>query len=208
MLKIVVGAWEMMRRFAASARAHGREIAYYGGVALALTAIAFAAEQYRGGRGEDPAAPALPVVELSVPAEAEEEEDAFHAPEGAEILRAYAAEPEWNGSLGLWETHAAVDYRLEGDEVVCLGAGVVCTVGRSGVYGGFVEVDCGDVLLRYASIAPRAGLAPGDALEAGDAIGTADASMPGEAGIGAHLHLEAVCGGAYEDFTMRAGGGD
>ena len=193
------GLWDFLRR-------RGGQIVYYGGIALALTAIAFAAEQYRGGRGIDAAVSVLPAVELSAPAPAEEEADALYAPEGAELLRAYAGEPQWNGTLELWETHTAVDYRVEGDAVASLSDGIVRAVGRSGAYGGFVEVECGERLLRYASIAPRDELLPGDALKAGDLIGTADASMPGEAEMGAHLHLESIRGDKYEDFVSLTNG--
>ena len=197
-----------MKRIAAYARGfgkamgkHGGQIAYYGGVALALTAIAFAAEQYRAKPDVEAGAPVLPAVELSAPAEAEAQEEAFRAPEGGELLRAFSREPAWNGELRLWENHEAADYRLQEDAVMCLSGGVVRTVGRSGLYGGFVEIECGEYLLRYASIAPREDLAPGMELAIGDPIGAADASMPGEAGLGAHLHLEVLRGEVREDFA-------
>ena len=206
MKEISARARSMGRKLVGIARKRGGQIAYYGGVALALTAIAFAAEQYRAKPDTDIAEPVLPAVELAAPAEVEEREDAIHAPEGAELLRAYSAKPEWNDALQLWESHEAVDYRLEGDMVASLSAGVVRTVGKSGVYGGFVEVECGAYLLRYASIAPSAGLAPGNALVMGDPIGRADASMPGEAASGAHLHLELMADGSCEDFAALTDG--
>ena len=206
MKKIAVRARMAGRKFVKVVRRRGGELAYYGGVALALTAIAVAAERYRTSPGTGEAEPILPAVELAAPAEAEEPEAALRAPEGAEVIRAYSALPEWNGALGLWESHEAVDYRLDGDEVASLSDGVVRTVGRSGVYGGFVEVDCGAYLLRYASIEPRGDLMPGDELSAGDPVGTADASMSAEAVSGAHLHLEVAADGAYMDFTALVGG--
>ena len=176
-------------RLAAALRVRAGDIAYYGGVALTLVAIGFAAERYRSDRTVELETPVLPAIELSVPIE-EEEPNALRAPGGAEILRAYSLEPVWNAGLRLWENHTAVDYRLEDGAVASLSTGVVRTVGKSGVYGGFVEVESGEYLLRYASIAPREELAPGDALAPGDPIGAADASMPGEAALGVHLHLE------------------
>ena len=191
------------RRLLKSMRLYGKEIIYYGGVALALTAIAFAAEHYRGDRLPEPAAPALPAVELTTAsAEAEETQTMFCTPEGATVLRAYAAEPQWNAALGLWENHEAIDYCLDGDAVTSLSAGVVRTVGKSGVYGGFVEVECGEYLLRYASIAPRDDLMPGDPLEIGDIIGKADLSLPAESELGAHLHLELLYGENRENFAV------
>ena len=194
----------LMRKFIDMLRRRGGQIAYYGGIALALSAIAFAAERYRAQ--PEAAGPVLPAVELTTPAEAEEDEEVLCAPDGAELLRAFSAEPEWNAELRMWESHAAVDYRVEGGAVANLCDGVVRTVGFSGVYGGFVEVDCGEYLLRYASIAPAEGLAPGDMLAAGDPVGAADASMPGEAERGAHLHLEVMAGEKYVDFVALLNG--
>lgn len=206
MTEIAIRARSLGRRAFAFTKSRAGQIGYYACIALALTAIAFAAERYRGDRGIKTPAPALPAVELSVPEQAEEEEALLCAPEGAEVLRAFAGAPEWNGALVMWETHAAVDYRLEGNAVTSLSTGVVRTVGESGVYGGFVEIECGEWLLRYASIVPREEIAPGDAVKIGDPIGTANDSMPGEAGLGAHLHLELMRGEIYEDFVACTNG--
>ena len=114
--------------------------------------------------------------------------------------------PTWNAGLGFWESHEAVDYQMKDDAVVSLTSGVVCAVGRNGIWGGFVEVTCGDAVLRYASIAPRSDLSLGDALLPGDVIGQADTSMPGEAELGAHLHLELQRDGVAEDFVSWQNG--
>lgn len=203
---IAARAREAGRKFGKIIRKHGGELAYYGGVALALTAIAVAAERYRVAPDADYAGPILPAVELAAPAEAKEPEAALQVPDGAERIRAYSARPEWNRTLQLWESHEAVDYRLDGNAVQSLSEGVVRTVGRSGVYGGFVEVECGAYLLRYASIAPRDDLMPGDELAMGAPIGEADMSMSGESVSGAHLHLELVVDGGFEDFAAIADG--
>lgn len=186
-------------------RGRGGQIAYYAAVALALAAIAAAAERYRDGRGGQAEAPALPAVEFSQPQQ-DVEAAAPRAPEGATCLRGYSDCPEWSSALGLWEDHRATDYRLNGDAVACLCSGVVRTVGVSGTYGGFVEVESGELLLRYASVAPREGLKPGDKLRVGEALGRADASLPGEASLGAHLHLEAILNGESADFAALTAG--
>ena len=182
-------------------RLHGKEVLFYCGVALALTTIAFAAERYRVEQPAEAVQPVLPAIELTTLNEPEEPEAALLTPPEGVILRAYAERPGWNGVLRLWENHTAVDYQLENNTVASLSAGIVRTVGKSGVYGGFVEVESGEYLLRYASIAPREDLAPGDVLKPGDSIGTADMSMPGEAALGAHLHLELFRGETCEDFA-------
>lgn len=191
-----------LRRLLRAVRSHGGEIAYYACIALALTALAFGAERFRRERAAAPEPAALPAVDFAGNAaeDAVEEDAAPALPEGAEVLRAYSDAPAWSGALGLWESHPAIDCRLPGGEVCCLLPGTVRAVER----GSCVEVDCGDVTLRYASILPRADLAAGDALEAGELIGSASDAMPGEAALGAHLHLELIRGGEPLDFLQWA----
>lgn len=186
------------RRIIDIIRKNGGRIAYYALVAVALCAIARAAEIYRADNAAEdalvlPAVDALDVLEVEDPAP-----DVL-LPEDWRLLRGYSDEPQWRSELGMWETHPAVDYACAG--VLCLQDGIVRTVGESGVYGGFVEVESDGALMRYASIEPAEGIEPGAALEMGDLIGTADASMPGEADAGAHLHLELYLDGGAADFA-------
>ena len=191
-------------RLWAAIRERQGQIAYYACVALALIAIAVAAERYRGGEDRRQDA-ALPAVEFSTPAPEEEAPARPFIPEGWVILRGYSDAPVWNEALGLWESHPATDVRPDG-EALCLCAGTVRGVGESGALGGYVEVESGELILCYASIAPREGLKPGDELDVGDTIGAADASLPGEAVLGPHLHLEARLNGRAVDFeTIIAG---
>lgn len=174
---------------------NGGRIAYYALVVVALCAIARAAEIYRADIAAEDALvlPAVDVLEVEEPA------PEILLPEEWKLLRGYSDEPQWRSELGMWETHPAVDYACAG--VLCLQDGIVRTVGESGVYGGFVEVESDGALMRYASIEPAEGIEPGAALEMGDLIGTADASMPGEADAGAHLHLELYLDGGAADFA-------
>ena len=177
---------------------NGGRIAYYALVVVALCAIARAAEIYRADIAAEDALvlPAVDVLEVEEPA------PEILLPEEWKLLRGYSDEPQWRSELGMWETHPAVDYACAG--VLCLQDGIVRTVGESGVYGGFVEVESDGALMRYASIEPAEGIEPGAALEMGDLIGTADASMPGEADAGAHLHLELYLDGGAADFAEYA----
>lgn len=186
-----------MDALAAMIKKYRGRIAYYTAVALVLTAIAFAAEAYRSGDAGEltlPAREIAPVLRQSGPAHE------ILRSENMEVLRSYTEGLQWNRELGHWEGHAAVDYRLDGGGVVCLEAGTVQTVGESGIYGGFVELACGNRLYRYASITPDESLRAGERIRAGEAIGMADDSMPGEAYLGAHLHLEVVEDGKAADF--------
>ena len=190
-----------LRRFPPLLKRNAGRIAYYALVVIALCAIARAAEAYRSGSDGDalvlPAADAMDVLQVEEPA------PQVLLPEAWNLLRGYSEEPQWRPGLGLWETHPAVDFACTGG-IVCLREGTVRTVGASGVYGGFVEVESDGMLMRYASITPAENMQPGMELELGDAIGTADASMAGEADAGAHLHLELYLDGAAADFARYA----
>ena len=63
-----------------------------------------------------------------------------------------------------------------------------------------------ELLLRYASVSPAEGIVPGMRVEMGERIAVADDSMPGEALMGAHLHLEMEREGRNVDFEMEAQG--
>lgn len=190
-----------LRRFPPLLKRNAGRIAYYALVVIALCAIARAAEAYRSGSDGDalvlPAADAMDVLQVEEPA------PQVLLPEAWKLLRGYSEEPQWRPGLGLWETHPAVDFACTGG-IVCLREGTVRTVGVSGVYGGFVEVESDGMLMRYASIEPADGLEPGLVLNVGDAIGKADASMPSEADAGAHLHLELYLDGQAADFVQYA----
>ena len=190
-----------LRRFPPLLKRNAGRIAYYALVVIALCAIARAAEAYRSGSDGDalvlPAADAMDVLQVEEPA------PQVLLPEAWKLLRGYSEEPQWRAGLGLWETHPAVDFACTGG-IVCLREGTVRTVGASGVYGGFVEVESDGMLMRYASIEPADGLEPGLVLNVGDAIGKADASMPSEADAGAHLHLELYLDGQAADFVQYA----
>lgn len=189
------------RRMIDFIRKNGGRIAYYALVTVALCAIARAAEIYRADNAAEdalvlPAVDALDVLEVEQPA------PEVLLPEDWKLLRGFTDSPQWRAELGMWEAHPAVDYACE--IVPCLREGIVRTVGESGVYGGFVEVESDGVLMRYASITPAEGIKPGVALGVGNEIGTADASMPGEADAGAHLHLELYLDGGAADFAEYA----
>ena len=177
---------------------NGGRIAYYALVVVALCAIARAAEIYRADNAAEDAL-VLPAADAMDVFEVEEAAPEILLPEAWKLLRGFSDEPQWRSELEMWETHPAVDYDCAG--VLCLQNGIVRTVGASGVYGGFVEVESDGALMRYASIEPAEGIEPGAALEMGDLIGTADASMPGEADAGAHLHLELYLDGGAADFA-------
>ena len=178
------------------------QIAYYACVALVLAAVALAAERFRDGD-----APAeqlvLPAVELAEMVQTKEE-PVFELHENMELIRAYADQPEWNNVHRQWETHAAADF-AGGGEVYSCSDGVVRTVGKSGMHGGFVEVETDEFLLRYCSVEYDEEIVPGKKLKKGDILGRMDDSMPGESHMGAHLHLEVWENNASRNILELAG---
>jgi len=190
------------KRFAMSIRSamhilkqNGGHILYYGSVAVVLVAVAIAAERYRVD--PEPEAMVLPAVDVSTGAV--EEKLQLSLPEGMALIRGYAAEPFWNAMLGQWECHGGADYSLKDDTVISLCDGSVTGLGRSARLGGFIEISAGELLLRYASLAPAEDLQIGERVRMGDRLGTADAGMTGEAWLGAHLHLESEVNGVPTD---------
>lgn len=181
---------------------HMGQIGYYACIALVLTAVAMAAERWRSG-SESQESLILPAVEITAPAE-RELEPIFQRPDGMRILRAYSSRPEWNHVHGQWECHTAVDYACADGQVRSFSDGVVQTVGRSGQYGGFVEIGTEDYLLRYASIEPLEELQPGEYIAKGEYLGAAGDNMPGEAYLGDHLHFELIQNGERLDFETEA----
>jgi len=177
----------LMREGWRGLKKHWGRIVYWCGVAAVVTGIAFAAEAYM----RDETELTLPAVDVSAMLEElQEDRPAFYRPEDMKLLRGYTALPEWNGELGLWEAHTACDYSFADEAVPCLCTGEVCTIGESGVYGGFVEIDCGELLFRYASIVPDEDLKLGKTVAAGELLGYASDGMPAEYNLGSHLHLE------------------
>lgn len=183
------GTGVVLRRIAGLAKRHGGRIVYYGCVALVLGAIAYGAERYRGEEAPPADALILPAAEIEI-AEIAEPEPMFELAPGMTLLTGYSAAPRWDRTLGMWQTHMAADYLCPESAVRSLSGGTVRTVGKSGIYGGFVEIETGEYLLRYASVSPEADLAPGMEIDMGQVIARADDSMPGEAHLDAHLHIE------------------
>lgn len=184
-------------------KSHAGQIGYYACVALVLTAVAVAAERFRNGQ-EPEEALILPAMELTTPAP-REPEPLFELADNMCMLRKYDDYPAWNGVLCHWETHAATDYACADGKVHSLSDGIIRTIGQSGVYGGFIEVETGEYIVRYASIEASETMMPGLSVEKGDILGETDSSMPGEAHMDAHLHLELVRHGDCLDFAEECG---
>ena len=169
------------------------EILYYAAVLLVLSGLAWGAEQYRSRRAELPEP--VQVVSAAEIAEAEPVETSFELPAGLILLRDFSPVPLWNEQDLSWQAHPAADYASADGLVRALADGTVQAVGVSGVLGGFAQVQSGEVVLKYCCIRPDDRLVPGAEVRKGDIIGAEQNTMPAEAQLGNHLHLEAYRGG-------------
>lgn len=190
----------MCRGCTAFVRRNAGRLLYYGAVAVVLAAVVLATDAQREGEEQELVLPAADVAS----AVKEADDERFLWIDGMELLRGYGVLPAWNGELRQWEAHPATDYAIEDGRVLSLCAGRVRTVGESGVYGGFVEIEAEGMLLRYASIEPDAELKAGESVAARQELGRAADGMPGEGNMGAHLHLELYLDGESVDFERHA----
>lgn len=121
-------------------------------------------------------------------------------PVSGEVIRAYAAEPVLWETLGVIQAHEAIDIAGEAEcAVVSAMDGTVRETARDALWGWRICIDHTD-----GSACVYAGLAlslvqPGENVVRGQEIGTLLKSVPCEAELGAHLHLEQVKNGQYQD---------
>lgn len=119
---------------------------------------------------------------------------------GKEILMMYSAtQPQYNGTLDLWEIHEGIDIKAEpGEAVVAALTGVVSAAYMHPVLGYLVELTHeNDTKTRYANLATLQAVTHGAQVQKGDAIGSVGESGQGELGQGPHLHYEAYTGGKW-----------
>ena len=105
----------------------------------------------------------------------------------------------YNETLGDWRTHNGADYAAaQGTAVTPVQPGKVTNVSEDALWGGVVEVTDDDGLVwRYCGLTDPQ-------VETGDEVSTADTlgevgAVPAEAHAEAHVHLECLQDGAYQD---------
>ena len=103
------------------------------------------------------------------------------------------SEMVYNSTLNEYTTHLGIDFIVaDGSEVSACLAGTIESIKYDTLNGTSVVVDHGNGLkTSYSSWASNVVVSEGDKVETGQVIGYASASAGGEAGLGAHLHLEA-----------------
>ncbi len=113
----------------------------------------------------------------------------------------YSETMVWNGTLGRFSSHMAIDFFAdEGTAVVCVYDGVVKSVETTLLKGTTIVIDHGDGLTTvYNSLADGEKVIVGQTVTAGDIIGEVSSSNRQEASSGAHLHFEVMEEGEYVD---------
>lgn len=113
-------------------------------------------------------------------------------PVSGAVLRAYdASVPVYWAALSCVQVHAGMDIAGEAEETVgCVMDGVVAEAVRDELWGWRVAVDQTDgQRMRYAGL-QTVSVSAGQSVTRGQALGTLMGSVPCEAELGPHLHLE------------------
>lgn len=103
-------------------------------------------------------------------------------------------------TLNVWQVHVGMDIAGVAKQVVhCAGGGTVRCVTRDALWGGSVEVEQEDGRRAvYRGLAMRF-VNAGDTVVRGQEIGTLLDTVPCEAELGAHLHMEVIRDGMAQD---------
>lgn len=122
-------------------------------------------------------------------------------PVSGDVIRAYDGElPVYWAALSCVKVHAALDIAGEAEEdVLCVMDGVVAEIARDDLWGWRVAVDQTDgQRMRYAGLLMLS-VSAGESVTRGQALGTLMDSIPCEAELGTHLHLELTDGEQMHD---------
>lgn len=124
----------------------------------------------------------------------------FVLPLSNKVLTPFSETPLYNETLDTYRAHTAVDFDgEEGQMVLPLADGTVCSVEKDTLWGGCVTVDHGaGVISIYRGV--DTSVAIGDEVTNDTALGTLS-SVPCESRLGPHLHLELYKDGQAVDAT-------
>ncbi len=127
------------------------------------------------------------------------QEPLFALPKSGATLQTFSGdELVFNETMKDWRTHNGMDIAGKaGDAVTAPAAAVVAAVGEDAQWGGFVELQEGDLTMRLCGLRDLR-VKKGDAVALGDPLGTLG-ELPAESAMAPHLHLEFLEDGAYVD---------
>ena len=127
------------------------------------------------------------------------QEPLFASPKSGATLQTFSGnELVFNETMRDWRTHNGMDIEGKaGDAVAAPAAAVVSAAGEDAQWGGFVELQEGDLVMRLCGLA-QLNVKEGDAVALGDPVGTLG-ELPAESAMTPHLHLEFLKNGEYVD---------
>lgn len=134
--------------------------------------------------GNEPDVPDVPDVPTV-------EEVVFIMPVNGTITQHYSEDPVFNGTLGIYTAHKAMDIAAaEGSEVYAVYDGVVESVTSNYLDGTTIVIDHGNGLKSiYNSLEDGDGVNVGQTVKKGDVIANVSATYLEEFSDGAHLHF-------------------
>ncbi len=144
----------------------------------------------------DPIGPDTPVDEPDtpiIPSEPVDKPVIFIMPVGnSSSVGAYTETMVWNGTLGRFTAHLAIDFFAdEGTPVLAVYDGTIESIETSLIYGTTITIDHGNGLKSvYNSLAEGDAVTQGQVVKQGDVIGEVSVSNRQEYKSGAHLHFE------------------
>lgn len=136
-------------------------------------------------------APEEPASSPAVP------EPLFASPKSGATLQTFSGnELVFNETMKDWRTHNGMDIAGKaGDAVAAPAAAVVSAAGEDVQWGGFVELQEGDLVMRLCGLA-QLNVKAGDTVALGDPLGVLG-ELPAESAMTPHLHLEFLKNGEY-----------
>lgn len=191
---------------------HREGFLYYSVLAVVLAALGAAAYGYRNGSQNRPTTvqtlespePAAIAQSIPEPETTDAPENTLLPPVDGEPLRAFAAdELVWSDSLGMWQTHPAVDFSADaGEAVIAASDAIVTDAYVDPLYGCVIVLDLGDGrTVRYASLNTLQLVEIGQKVAAGEIISAAG-TCEGEMELSAHVHVEYYENGLAVDPTL------
>ena len=171
---------------------------YVTSMAALLLLVGAAATIYRSRAAQNSAPAPTPTPQpalassLNVGAEAEAEEPSFLPPLDGEVVGKYRPDAlVWSDTLGLWQTHAALDIAAPlGTAVAACADGTVSEAYRDPLLGYTVRIEHeGGYESLYACLQSAEMVKAGQSVKMGEVIGAVGESADAEAELGAHLHF-------------------
>ena len=125
------------------------------------------------------------------------QEPLFASPKSGATLQTFSGnELVFNETMKDWRTHNGMDIAGKaGDVVAAPAAAVVAATGEDAQWGGFVELQEGDLVMRLCGLG-KLNVKEGDSVALGQQLGTLG-ELPAESAMTPHLHLEFLKDGEF-----------